>query len=87
MSSREMSQSRAIISAPTNWLTSWVPYRFTHPVEPENGSVMPNGSATNIAEEIGMVDMFCTPPATTRSWVPDITPCAAKCTACCDEPH
>ena len=34
-----------------------------------------------------MVDMFCTPPATTRSWVPDMTPCAAKCTACWDEPH
>jgi hypothetical protein len=31
--------------------------------------------------------MFCTPPATTRSWVPDITPWAAKCTACWDEPH
>ena len=31
--------------------------------------------------------MFCTPPATTRSVVPDITACAAKCTACCDEPH
>ncbi len=31
--------------------------------------------------------MFCTPPATTRSWVPLITPCAAKCTACCEEPH
>ena len=31
--------------------------------------------------------MFCTPPATTRSWVPHITPCAAKCMACCAEPH
>ena len=31
--------------------------------------------------------MFCTPPATTRSAVPLITACAAKCTACCDEPH
>ena len=31
--------------------------------------------------------MFCTPPATTRSVVPDITACAAKCTACCDDPH
>ena len=31
--------------------------------------------------------MFCTPPATTRSWVPDMTPWAAKCTACCEEPH
>ena len=31
--------------------------------------------------------MFCRPPATTRSCVPDITPWAAKCTACWDEPH
>ena len=31
--------------------------------------------------------MFCTPPATTRSWVPDITPWAAKCTACWEDPH
>src|SRR5690349_20874291 len=31
--------------------------------------------------------MFCTPPATTRSAVPLATACAAKCTACCDEPH
>ena len=31
--------------------------------------------------------MFCTPPATTRSQVPLITACAAKCTACCEEPH
>ena len=31
--------------------------------------------------------MFCTPPATTRSAVPLITACAAKCTACWDEPH
>ena len=28
-----------------------------------------------------------TPPAITRSWVPDITAWAAKCTACCAEPH
>ena len=31
--------------------------------------------------------MFCTPPATTRSVGAAITACAAKCTACCDEPH
>ena len=31
--------------------------------------------------------MFCTPPATTRSLVPLITAWAAKCTACCAEPH
>src|SRR5580698_9236211 len=31
--------------------------------------------------------MFCTPPATTTSAVPDMTAWAAKCTACCEEPH
>ena len=31
--------------------------------------------------------MFCTPPAITTSIVPLITACAAKWTACCDEPH
>ena len=36
---------------------------------------------------IGIWLMFCTPPATTRSCVPDITPCAAKWIACCAEPH
>ncbi len=47
----------------------------------------PNGSATSIAELIGICDICCTPPATTTSLVPDITACAAKCTACWDEPH
>src|SRR5918993_1403474 len=28
-----------------------------------------------------------TPPATTTSYCPAITPAAAKCTDCCDEPH
>ena len=41
----------------------------------------------SIADEIGIMLMFCTPPATTTSVVPLITACAAKCTACCDEPH
>ena len=40
-----------------------------------------------MAEAIGTALMFCTPPATTRSAVPDMTACAAKCTACCEEPH
>src|SRR3954447_7168061 len=40
-----------------------------------------------MAEEMGIALMFCTPPATTTSAVPDMTACAAKCTACCDEPH
>ena len=45
------------------------------------------GAPTTMADEIGICDMFCTPPATTRSWVPLMTPWAAKCTACCEEPH
>ena len=36
---------------------------------------------------IGTTLMLSTPAAMTRSWVPDSTPCAAKCTACWDEPH
>ena len=36
---------------------------------------------------MGTMLMLSTPAATTRSWVPDSTPCAAKCTACCEEPH
>ena len=31
--------------------------------------------------------MFWTPPAMITSFVPLMTACAAKCTACCDEPH
>src|ERR1035437_9733255 len=31
--------------------------------------------------------MLSTPAATTRSWVPDRTPCTAKWTACWDDPH
>ena len=31
--------------------------------------------------------MLSTPAAITTSIVPDITACAAKCSACCDEPH
>ena len=31
--------------------------------------------------------MTSTPPAITTSCTPAITACAAKCTACCDEPH
>ena len=47
----------------------------------------PSGSAIVMADEIGIMLMFCTPPATIRSSVPLITACAAKCTACCDDPH
>ena len=87
MSSREMSHFSAIISAERNWLTSWSPYRACQPGDSANGVEKPYCWPTSIAAEIGMALMFCTPPATTRSWVPDITPCAAKCTACCEEPH
>src|SRR5665213_870244 len=31
--------------------------------------------------------MLSTPPAITTSIAPDITACAAKCSACCEEPH
>src|SRR5580704_7163415 len=40
-----------------------------------------------MAAPIGIMLMFCTPPATTRSAVPLSTAWAAKCTACWDEPH
>ena len=82
-----MSHFSAIISAERNWLTSWSPYRACQPGDSANGVEKPYCWPTSIAAEIGMALMFCTPPATTRSWVPDMTPCAAKCTACCDEPH
>ena len=50
------------------------------------------GEAELLADEhrrarSGSALMFCTPPATTRSLVPLMTAWAAKCTACCDEPH
>ncbi|MNF99761.1 hypothetical protein D3C84_826750 [compost metagenome] len=54
---------------------------------PENGSAKPRGWPASIAEEIGIWVMVCTPPTATTSWVPLITACAAKCNACCDEPH
>ena len=78
MSSRVMSHFSAIISAELNWETSTVPYRSTQPLLVEKGSVKPRPSAHVIAEEIGIMFMACTPPATTMSWVPLITPCAAK---------
>ena len=36
---------------------------------------------------IGTRVMFSTPAAITTSYAPAITPWAAKCAACCDEPH
>ena len=87
MSSRPMSHFSAIISAERNWLTSWSPYRASQPGDSANGVEKPYCRPTSIAAEIGIALMFCTPPATTRSWVPDMTPCAAKWTACWEEPH
>src|SRR5918994_718920 len=87
MSWRVMSHFSAIISAERNWLTSWSPYRLSQPGDSANGVENPYCWPTSIAAEIGMALMFCTPPATTRSWVPDMIPWAAKCTACWEEPH
>ena len=63
------------------------PYRSRHPADPLNGSSKPYAWPASIAAAIGIWLMFCTPPATTRSAVSLITACAAKCTACWDEPH
>ena len=38
-------------------------------------------------EPIGTRDMLSIPAAITTSYAPAITPCAAKCNACCDDPH
>ena len=38
-------------------------------------------------DPIGTRDMFSTPAAMTTSYAPAITPWAAKCADCCDEPH
>jgi hypothetical protein len=40
-----------------------------------------------MAELMGMRLMFCTPPATMTSEVPDRTPWAAKWMACWEDPH
>ena len=44
-------------------------------------------SPTDIADEIGIWLMFCIPPATMRSAVPDMIACAPKEIACWLEPH
>ena len=71
------------MSAARNWEISCAPYRSRQPAEPLKG--FPKGSP--IAAAIGIMLMFCTPPATTRSAVPESTAWAAKWTACCEEPH
>src|SRR4051794_2826003 len=42
---------------------------------------------TDVAVPMGTRLMDSTPPATTRSYCPEIRPAAAKCTDCCDDPH
>ena len=71
--------------APRNWEISWSPYRSVQPSP--YGKGMPFSRAIATLEPIGTMPMFSTPEATTRSWVPDSTPWAAKWMACCDEPH
>ncbi len=44
---------------------------------------MPSGTFDHIGTRL----MDSTPQATTRSYAPEMTPCAAKCTACWEEPH
>ena len=87
MASRDRSHFSAMSSAAWNWLTGWSPYRDCHPVEPENGSSNPYSRPASIALLIGIALMFWTPPATTKSAVPERTAWAAKWTACCDDPH
>ncbi len=61
--------------------------------EPALGSYRPNTDGPNGTEPgvidapIGVVDITSTPAAMTMSYAPAITPCAAKWTDCCDEPH
>lgn len=89
MSCRVIPHFCAMSCAPWNWLTGASPYRARQPAEPAYGpSSSPSGcAACREAKAMGIIDMFWVPPATTRSWVPDRTPCAAKCTACCEDPH
>ena len=48
----------------------------------------PNGSRPGSSDEpIGTRLMLSIPAAITTSYAPAITPCAAKCSACCDDPH
>ena len=73
-------QNRAmpsIISAPRNWEISVSPYRSAQHADPVNGSGYPNSAPARLDWLSGMADMDCTPPAITRSEVPDITAWAA----------
>ena len=83
ISARPIPHLSAIRSAARNWEISSAPYLARQPAEPLNGSVY----GGLIAAAIGTMLMLCTPPATTRSAVPLSAAWAAKCTACCDDPH
>jgi hypothetical protein len=48
---------------------------------------MPALRGNSLDVNIGTRDMLSTPAAITTSCMPDITACAAKCSACCDDPH
>src|SRR5438045_6078374 len=69
----------AMRSAEMPWGTSLPSYLAT--------SCCPNGLAPIIEDPRGTRVMFSTPEATTRSYAPAITPCAAKWMDCWDEPH
>src|SRR5262245_38048481 len=78
-SSRDRPHCSAIISADSPCGT-----------RPGNRSCMrgPNGSLPGSMDApIGTLVMFSTPAAITMSYAPASTPCAAKCSACCDDPH
>jgi hypothetical protein len=87
ITSRDRSQRVAIRSAARNWEISSSPYRCSHPRHPVYGSSKPNCAPTVIDAPMGIRLMLCTPPATTKSAVPLITACAAKCSACWLAPH
>ena len=63
----------------------------TSPPTPAYRAIMrgPNGRPGPwvTVQSIGTRLIDSTPPATAMSYCPEITPAAAKCTACCDEPH
>lgn len=64
-----------------------MPYRSVQPLEPANGVSWPSARPAYTADEIGTRLVFWTPPATTRTAVPESTAWAAKCSARWEEPH
>ncbi len=82
MSSRLMSHFLAIMSAPRNCEICASPKRSCQPADSAVGVVNPKSLPAIMACEMGIALMFCRPPATTMSWVPLMTPWAAKWMAC-----